>query len=455
MKPSEFTYHRPRSLDEALDVLAGLGERGKVLAGGQSLVPLMSMRLSAPEHLVDVNHVPGLDFVRVDADAVHVGALARHSRVEHDAAAYDAVPLLRRALRQVAHPTIRNRGTTVGSLVHADPAAEMPAVLLLLDGSVTLRSPTGPARCRRPTFFTGPMECAARAGELAVSATFRRPPPGSGSAFVEVARRQGDYAVCGVGAVVGADTVRVALVEHGGRPGAGRPVRRLRRRARSTPALARDLVDDTIDPEGDIHASADYRRHLAHVLVARAVARGAGGGGRGMSDDVVRVSFTVNGAPYDLDLPPRRLLSDALRHDLRLTGTHVGCEHGVCGACTVLVDGAPMRSCLLFAVSLDGAAITTTEGLRSADGGMGPVQQAFHECHALQCGFCTPGFVTTVAAFLETNPDPTPAEAREAISGNLCRCTGYVNIVAAVCRAAELLSEGPADAATPEDGGRP
>jgi carbon-monoxide dehydrogenase small subunit len=164
----------------------------------------------------------------------------------------------------------------------------------------------------------------------------------------------------------------------------------------------------------------------------------------------VRVSFTVNGAPYDLDLPPRRLLSDALRHDLRLTGTHVGCEHGVCGACTVLVDGAPMRSCLLFAVSLDGAAITTTEGLRSPGGGMGPVQQAFHECHALQCGFCTPGFVTTVAAFLETNADPTPEEAREAISGNLCRCTGYVNIVAAVCRAGELLRLGAAPAGLPE-----
>jgi carbon-monoxide dehydrogenase small subunit len=160
-----------------------------------------------------------------------------------------------------------------------------------------------------------------------------------------------------------------------------------------------------------------------------------------VSDEPVSVSFTVNGAPYDLALPARRLLSDALRHDLRLTGTHVGCEHGVCGACTVLVDGAAMRSCLLFAVSLDGASITTVEGLCAPDGTMGPVQQAFHECHALQCGFCTPGFVTTVAAYLRDHPSPTREEAREAISGNLCRCTGYVNIVSAVQRAAELVTD--------------
>ena len=152
----------------------------------------------------------------------------------------------------------------------------------------------------------------------------------------------------------------------------------------------------------------------------------------------VPVSFSVNGTPYDLHVEPRRLLSDALRHDLRLTGTHVGCEHGVCGACTVLVDGDPVRSCLLFAVTLDGAEITTVEGCCAPSGGMGPVQQAFHECHALQCGFCTPGFVTTVTAYLCDHRDPTRAEAREAVSGNLCRCTGYQNIVKTVERAAEL-----------------
>jgi carbon-monoxide dehydrogenase small subunit len=150
------------------------------------------------------------------------------------------------------------------------------------------------------------------------------------------------------------------------------------------------------------------------------------------------VTFVVNGVRRSVRVPARRLLSDCLRHDLGHTGTHVGCEHGVCGACTVLVDGEPMRSCLLFAVSVDGADLTTVEGCRAPDGGLGPVQQAFQDCHGLQCGFCTPGFVTTITAYLREHPDPTEDEAREAIGGNLCRCTGYQNIVASVLRAAEL-----------------
>ncbi len=156
------------------------------------------------------------------------------------------------------------------------------------------------------------------------------------------------------------------------------------------------------------------------------------------AEPVVPVTLVVNGSSYRLAVPARRLLSDALRHDLGLPGTHVGCEHGVCGACTVLLDGRPVRSCLMFAVGAQDGAITTVEGLADADGTPSPVQQAFGECHALQCGFCTPGFLTTITAALAEHPDPTEDEAREIISGNLCRCTGYQNITAAVLRAAEL-----------------
>ena len=157
-----------------------------------------------------------------------------------------------------------------------------------------------------------------------------------------------------------------------------------------------------------------------------------------MREELHDVRLTVNGVAHDLRVPARRLLSDALRHDLGLTGTHVGCEHGVCGACTVLLDGRPTRACLIFAVSAVAAEITTVEGLAEADGTLGHVQQAFLECHGLQCGFCTPGFLTTVTAGLRHNPTPTEDDARDMVAGNLCRCTGYTNIVRSVLRAAEL-----------------
>ena len=157
-----------------------------------------------------------------------------------------------------------------------------------------------------------------------------------------------------------------------------------------------------------------------------------------MTERLHEVRLVVNGVPHTVHVPARRLLADCLRVDLGLTGTHLGCEHGVCGACTVLLDGEPVRSCLMFAVSADGAEVTTTEGCRTPDGGLGPVQQAFLECHGLQCGFCTPGFVTTITAYLREHPSPTAEEAREAIGGNLCRCTGYQNIVKSVLRAAQL-----------------
>jgi carbon-monoxide dehydrogenase small subunit len=163
-------------------------------------------------------------------------------------------------------------------------------------------------------------------------------------------------------------------------------------------------------------------------------------------DDRTPIRLRVNGRDFDVAVAPRKLLSDTLREDCRLTGTHVGCEHGVCGACTVLVDGRPTRSCLSFAVQMPGHEITTIEHV--ADGGrLSPLQQALHEEHGLQCGFCTPGIVMTFEAFLREHPDPSDAEIREVLSGNLCRCTGYHNIVVAIRKAALRLRESGARSA--------
>lgn len=155
----------------------------------------------------------------------------------------------------------------------------------------------------------------------------------------------------------------------------------------------------------------------------------------------MKITVQINGADHTRDVEPRLLLSDFLRHDCGLTGTHVGCEHGVCGACTILWDGTPARACLAFAVQAEGHEIRTVEGLAPGPGQLNPLQQAFQDSHGLQCGYCTPGILMTMTAFLEENPKPDEAQVREALSGNLCRCTGYQHIVDAVLRAARAAEQ--------------
>ncbi len=289
MKPAAFEYHRPASVADAVAVLAELGDEAKVLAGGQSLVPLLSMRLANPAHLVDINGITDLDYVRVQDGAVHVGALARHRTVERcDAAA--AQPLLAQALALVAHPTIRNRGTTVGSIVHADPSGEMTAVLALLAGSVRVAGAGGARTIPAADFFLGPLESAIQPDELALEAILPVAAEGTGSAFVEVSRRHGDYAVCGVGAVVALDeSGAIASVRLGFISVAPTPLVLDVSELFAAGSAAADAVDaaalaDTVmaqvSPNGDIHATADFRRHLAGVLAVRAV-RDAVRGARG------------------------------------------------------------------------------------------------------------------------------------------------------------------------------
>ena len=285
MKPSPFSYHAPTSTAEALEVLAETGEDGKVLAGGQSLIPILNMRLAAPAHLVDINGLADeLGHVRVDDDAVEVGALARHAEVERHPAAGRALPLLSQALRNVAHPVVRNRGTVVGSLAHADPSGEMTAVLALLGGSVELARSGGRRTVEVGDFFVGPLESAVAPGELAVSARFPLPPPRTGTDVAEVARRHGDYAVCGVVAAVTLDEEdRVArawaaylsmsdtpVVLELTEPVAGAEA------DAAEWAAAGEAARDQLHPESDIHASAEYRRELAGVLTARALRAAAG-----------------------------------------------------------------------------------------------------------------------------------------------------------------------------------
>jgi carbon-monoxide dehydrogenase medium subunit len=283
VKPAPFRYADPRTLEETLAVLSSEGEGAKVLAGGQSLLPLLSMRLAAPATLVDINRVPGLDTVEATGDGVTVGALVRHAQLLTDDAAARVQPLLARATANVAHPAIRNRGTTVGSIAHADPSGEMTSVLALTDGSVSVAIPGGVETISWRDFFVGPLETSIHGAAVVTSAFFPALPPRSGTAFAEVARRKGDYAVCGAGVVVTLDSdlrverVRASYVSVGLTPEvhdltdavAGLPVNGADWAAAG--ALARTLVD----PDTDIHASADYRRLLVGVLTERTLASAA------------------------------------------------------------------------------------------------------------------------------------------------------------------------------------
>lgn len=313
MKPAAFTYHRPSTLAEALAALAAT-PGAKVLAGGQSLVPLLSMRLAAPVALVDINEIPELGHVAVDEAGVTFGATVRHARLLADAAVAAAQPLVRAALRHVAHATIRNRGTTVGSIVHADPSGEMPAVFALLGGRLSLASVRGTREVGADELFVGPLETSLAPDEIATQAWLPALPSGHGVAFEEVARRHGDYALCGVGAVVGHDadgalvTARAAYLSvcdtptvvdltatlAGGDailpgpgdtalPGAGDSALSGTHRTGFTDAALAAAGEEALahlEPQTDIHATAHYRAQLVRVLTTRAL--------RAAHDDAVR-----------------------------------------------------------------------------------------------------------------------------------------------------------------------
>jgi carbon-monoxide dehydrogenase medium subunit len=276
VKPAPFDYVRPGTLEEALQALAGHPE-AKVLAGGQSLVPLLSMRLAAPAVLVDINDLPGLDHVRVSADGVRIGALARHAAVLRDPDVARVQPLVPLALANVAHATIRNRGTTVGSLVHADAAAEMPMVLRLLDGSLDVAGPGGRRTIPVAELYVGPLESSLHHDEIAVEAFFPALAANTGVAFEEIARRHGDYAMCGVAAVVTVEGERVVSAKAGYLSVSDIPTVVDLTEALdgsisdASLAAAAEAALEQLEPETDIHATADYRAHLARVLTARVV----------------------------------------------------------------------------------------------------------------------------------------------------------------------------------------
>jgi CO/xanthine dehydrogenase FAD-binding subunit len=279
LKPAQFEYHRPRAIDEALTLLKEVGEDGKILAGGQSLMPMMNFRLAAPAHLIDINFIAGLDYIRAENGALKIGCLARQSQVLDDPLVRRSCPLLAAALTHVGYAQTRNRGTICGSLAHADPAAELPAVLLALDGSVTLGSATGQRELAAREFFQSYLSTALGGDEMVVEASVPEQSASSGSSFVEFARRFGDFAIVGVAAslTLAKDQItdaRIALTGVSDKPWRERGVEEILIGKKGAPDLfskAAGEIAAAIDPSSDIHASAAYRRSLANILTRRAL----------------------------------------------------------------------------------------------------------------------------------------------------------------------------------------
>ena len=578
MKPAPFDYLRPDGVEAAVAALAETGGDARLLAGGLSLVPMMNFRLVAPAVVIDVGGIGALKEIADHGPEIEVGAGVTQAAFGRWPGLAARLPLAAEALPHVGHYPTRARGTVGGSVAHADPSAELPLVLALLDGAVRLRSAGGERLVPARAFFEGPLETACREDEMVVATRWPAAASGARYAFDEVALRHGDFAIASCAVLLDEDRMAVGF---GGV--ADTPV------VREWPRLEGSALDDAlaglgreIEIMGDGEGEAGYRRGLIRTLGVRTVARAAsaaasgrtppspsrqtslpaapesapaplmtrpsvdlrpsmrsgsasaaasdqgrypapgfaphaatgsnpgdgpgpesridagrkepavtpGPGAENIPDPAGplgepapspvlaatrsgpaparllragerhRVELILNGERCAGEAPPRRLLSDFLRGGFGRRGVHVGCEHGVCGACTVRVDGVPTRACLMFAVQAHGRRVDTVEGLAAGTGGtedtegssgsdggrLSPLQEAFRRHHALQCGYCTPGILMTMTEWLERlameGRTPGEEEVRAVLSGHLCRCTGYEPIVAAVL---DTAAGGPAD----------
>lgn len=280
MKPASFRYYAPRTVEETISLLEQFGEDAKILAGGQSLVPLMNFRLARPNHLVDINRVSSLDYLREDDGALAIGALTRQRSVELSELARRRNPLLIEASQYIGHPAIRNRGTVCGSMAHADPAAEWPALALVMDATFVIRGPAGERRVPARDFFISYFTTCLEPRELLTEVRVAELPPGAGWSFLEVSRRHGDFALVGAAVWLTSDSrgicqdCGIALTGVGPFPIRARAAEQALKGERLGEALfaqAAKTVPDALDPTSDLHASAEYRRRVAGVIVRRAL----------------------------------------------------------------------------------------------------------------------------------------------------------------------------------------
>ncbi len=464
-------YLNATSIEQVTQILAEKSSAARIVAGGTDLILELERGARAGlETVIDISRVPGLDRISLDEDGViHLGALVTHNHCAASKLLREKAYPLARAAWEVGAPQIRNRGTVAGNLITASPANDTITPLMALDASVTLQSARGARQVKLRDFYTGVRKTVMQPDEMLVKISFKGLDAGQKGTFVKVAlRRAQAISVINLAIVLRLDaaTVTQAAITLGAvaptiiHAPAAEAYLVGKELSDEVIARAAEFARDAAKPIDDIRASADYRREMARVFTMRGLKALRNGleqagmpenpitlmgdhvtgendfsGGSYVHGSVIKTK--INGKDYTFTTGFEKTLLRLLREEAGLIGTKEGCAEGECGACTVFLNGMAVMACLVPAPRADGAEIVTVEGLATGEQ-LHPVQEAFIQDGAVQCGYCTPGFLMSAAKLLEERPQPTKNEIEQAITGNLCRCTGYYKIVQAIEDASQI-----------------
>jgi carbon-monoxide dehydrogenase medium subunit len=467
-------YINATTVDEVLQALSERGESARIVAGATDLILEIERGVRKGIHtLIDVTRIPNLDHITIDEDnVIHLGPLVTHNHcVESRLIRARAYPLARAAW-EVGAPQIRNRGTIAGNLITASPANDTITPLMALDASVTLQSVGGTRTVALKEFYKGVRKTVMQPDEMLVDISFPAMAPSARGTFIKLAlRRAQAISIIDVAVILDIDIPSASIRSAAIALGAVAPTI-IRAPEAEGYLVGKPLKEDVLEeaarltmnsckPIDDIRGSAGYRSEMVRVCTLRALKlvrdeeehvgmpvepillwgeMNAEGIKQKHESPSAPIETTINGKKYTFTSGYEKSLLRILREDANLIGTKEGCAEGECGACTVFLDGKAVMACLVPAPRAHGAQIVTVEGL-AADGQLHPVQGAFVEHGAVQCGYCTPGFLMSAAKLLEEKSNPTRNEIEQAITGNLCRCTGYYKIVQAIDSAAAHASQ--------------
>lgn len=468
-------YINASSIDEVVQILSKDGSQARIIAGGTDLIlELERGARTGIKTIIDISRVPGLDRITLDEDSfIHLGPLVTHNHAAVSKLLREKAYPLVRASWEVGAPQIRNRGTVAGNLITASPANDTITPLMALDASVTLKSIRGERKVKLQEFYTGVRKSVMLPDEMLVDIAFKSLSANQHGTFVKVAlRRAQAISVVNLSIILtlDSDTIKQAVITLGAV--APKIIHAMQAETYlvgktltdEVIAKAAELTRDAATPIDDIRGSADYRREMVRVFTIRGLKSLENGLEQvGLPDNPITlmgypktssmpvfssshhitgspIITKINGKDYTFNSGSEKTLLRLLREEAGLIGTKEGCAEGECGACTVFLDGTAVMACMVPAPRAHNAEIITIEGL--ADGKhLHPVQEAFIQDGAVQCGYCSPGFLMSAAKLLEEQPKPSKNQIEEALTGNLCRCTGYYKIVQAIEHASKIQED--------------